>query len=329
MKNLVCLAGLTAALGFACALRAAEIDDTMVKSFPAPAGGKLVIDSDRGSIDIKTGDGDQVEIRVQRTVKAPTATRAEETLKNHELTFAAEGPQVTVRARFRGKLGGFLRQSPELQVRYVVQVPRRFNLDLQTAGGSITVGDLTGTLRAQTAGGNIKTGKIDDTVWARTAGGSITIAAAAARVDARTAGGSIDIGTAGGDAVAETAGGSIRIRQAGAGVRAETAGGGITLDECTGPLHARTAGGSISATLTGSPETDCSLETAAGSIELQVPRTCSAEIDAATAGGTVRTDLSIVVQGEQKRGALEGKLGQGGRTLRLRTSAGNIHLKAR
>ncbi|HRZ56644.1 MAG TPA: DUF4097 family beta strand repeat-containing protein, partial [Candidatus Paceibacterota bacterium] len=111
--------------------------------------------------------------------------------------------------------------------------------------------------------------------------------------------------------------------------RAHTSGGGIRIEEAGGRTDASTSGGSIRAALAGSPEEDCRFETSGGSIELSLPSGVSANVDAKTSAGTVSCDLPVAVQGKTRRSSLEGQLGQGGRLLKLRTSAGNIRIRAR
>src|SRR5207245_7672233 len=47
-----------------------------------------------------------------------------------------------------------------LQAEYKIVVPKKFNLDLKTAGGHIKIGDLEGEAKAVTAGGALKFGNI-------------------------------------------------------------------------------------------------------------------------------------------------------------------------
>jgi len=345
--------------------QAAATENNLQKTFSVSSGGKLVVDADRGSIDVTPSGNDKVEIRVLRKVTRATAAKAEEVFADHEVTFEQDGNQVTVKAKGKRDTSGWRLWQPNLQVRYEVIVPRQFNLDLKTAGGSISVGDLTGDVRLQTAGGSLQTASITGQVWGRTAGGSITASGATGTVDVQTAGGSIHLGEVAGPVAAETAGGGITVQSAKASVKAKTAGGNIRIDQAEGPVRAETSGGSITIkTVRGALEArtaggdiqadevhgaidahtsagsvtvglagplgkDCRLETSGGSITLTLPKDFAAEVDAKTSGGRVTTDVPVTTQGEVGRGTLQGKIGLGGHLLKLRTSAGSIHLKQR
>lgn len=316
-------------LGFVPNLLSAEVEKNLDQTFTVSPGGKLVIEADRGAIELATGSENKVEVKVFRKANAATKAGAEEILAAHEVTFHQDGDQVTVKAKYTKGNSGWGWSSPKLQVRFQVTVPRQFNPNLKTAGGHIEVADLAGEVRIQTAGGHLKTGRVEGTVWAKTAGGHIEIGSATGAIEARTAGGHIAVKQAGSTLRAETSGGSIKVDKALGSLDAETAGGHIEVLEARGPVTAKTSGGSIDVGLTSTPEEDCLLETAGGHIELRVPDGISANVDAKTSAGQVTCDLPVTVQGETKRSSLQGKLGDGGKLLKLRTSAGAIRIKAR
>ena len=81
-------------------LRAA-VEDKITKSFNAQPGGQLVVDVDRGSIEIKTADRESVEIEVARKAGG-SQSKAEKILKDHVVTTAQDGNNITVRAEYKG-----------------------------------------------------------------------------------------------------------------------------------------------------------------------------------------------------------------------------------
>jgi hypothetical protein len=81
-----------------------------------------------------------------------------------------------------------------LQVEFRLMVPRQYNLDLNTSGGSIDVDDLIGEARVKTSGGSLALGRIEGPVDANTSGGSIALRQAKGNVLARTSGGGITVG---------------------------------------------------------------------------------------------------------------------------------------
>lgn len=346
----------------------AELEDRLEKSFPVSPGGRLVIQADRGSIDIKTAETDTVSVEVTRTARTSDREQADRLFGAHEVTFRHEGNQLEIVAGPQGALSRFRRDLwNRLQVRYVVTLPRRFDVDLQTAGGSITVADLIGIARAQTAGGGLTFAQIDGPVSGQTSGGSIRLESCTKNARLKTSGGSIEVGEVQGTLDAQTSGGSIRVERAGGdtvvrtsggnvtvheslnrldagtsggsihlgkvrgAASASTSGGGVKAEDVSGTLDASTTGGSISARFSSQLTGDCSLKTTGGGIEVELPKTIAADLDATAIGGRVISDLpvAVVVQGEQKRNHLQGRINGGGPALMLRTTGGSIHLRPR
>jgi DUF4097 and DUF4098 domain-containing protein YvlB len=316
----------------ASTLAASDVEDKLTQSYRVEPGGKLAVEADRGSIEVKSADGDQVAIEVLRKVTRENRARAEEVLKNHEVKFAQDGDTIQVRAQLNSGWGGNWRdKGRNLQVRYLISIPKRFNVDLKTAGGSIQVADLTGHVRSQTSGGSLNFGEIEGPIFGRTSGGSISVAGCKGEVDIKTSGGSIHLGKVEGHTSAETSGGSLSIKHANGKTVVKTSGGNIDVAEVKGSLEAITSGGSITAVVTDQPSGDCRLETSGGSIKVSLSDKVAVDVDAKTSGGGVRTELPVaaVVHGEHKPNVLQGKINGGGPTLSLHTSGGGILLSKR
>ena len=289
------------------------VAETEQRSFEAAAGGRFVLDADWGKVEVETWDRDAADVVVERTGELES------------LEFDEQEGTITVRARKkeRGIFGWFRSDSAPL---FQITVPRRFDLELTTAGGKIGIADIDGEVVARTAGGSLEIGEVAGSVHGRTAGGSIRIADAAGAVDARTSGGTIRIGRVGGPVSARTTGGSIHIDDALGSVSAHTTGGSIKLGEVGGTLDAKTTGGSIRATLARQPEGDSKLRTTGGSIDLAVSEDVGVDVDARTTGGRVSSDLQAAAPVSESKSALVSPVNGGGPKLTLRTTGGSIRL---
>lgn len=175
-----------------------------------------------------------------------------------------------------------------LTARHTVVVPARYHIAVETAGGEIAGDGIGGNVVAQTAGGNLRFGRID------------------------------------GDVRAQTAGGQITVDQAKGDVAVKTSGGGIQVSGARGRLSAQTSGGNIRVDLAVATEKPIELATSGGNIEVAVPSDFKADLNARTAGGSVKCDLPI--DGDAKRGSVQGKINGGGPAVNLKTSGGNIHV---
>src|SRR5256886_449366 len=333
MKTSKVIAGLlpcVSLLSAAWVLAASDVEDRLTKSFEAKPGGKLVVEADRGSIEVKSADADQVEIEVFRKVSRESQAKAEEILKNHEVRFSLDGNKVQVHAEFKkGFTGGWGDKGRNLQVRYQILVPKQFNVNLKTAGGSIKVADLIGEARGQTAGGSLSFGQMDGPIYGRTSGGGISVAGCKGGVDLETSGGSIHLGEVQGDTTAHTSGGSISLKKTNGKTAVGTSGGGIEAADVRGSIDASTAGGSITANISAQPTGDCRLHTSGGSIKVSLAEKVAVDVDAKTSGGRVVIEgpVAAVAQGENKPNALRGKINGGGPALSLETSGRSIYFR--
>lgn len=307
----------------------ANAEDKVTKSFTASPGGQLFVELDRGSIEIKTAEAASVDIEITRKAGG-SRSQAEKILADHIVTLTQTDRGVQVRAEYHGPntwrwFGG----SPQLQVQCVITVPRQFDVDLKTAGGSVNVMGLTGKVQANTAGGSLRFENIEGPISGHTSGGSITVHTAKGKVNVKTSGGTVNLKEIEGDVNAHTSGGSIRAENLTGQSVVKTSGGSIQVADINGAIEAGTSGGSITATLLEQPAKACSFKTSGGSITLVLDAKAAVDVDLHTSGGRVTTDFPVVsiIQGEQKKNELQGKVNGGGPLLTAHTSGGSVRLQ--
>ena len=319
-------AALAAVLGLASISAAhAAIDSPIHRNFNVHAGGTIVLDSDLGDVKVTSG-GPNVSVDVVRRAKTSSQEHANELFKDLDVTFSQQQNDVHIRARYNHPTSWF-HWNTDLEVRFVVNVPAQYNVDLTTSGGDITVSDLGGTVKVRTSGGDVSLGRIDGIVDVRTSGGDVSIAAARASSTLSTSGGDIKVGDATGSLFTKTSGGSIEIRRASADLKAQTSGGSIDIGDAGGAIDASTSGGSISAHLSRQPHADSRLSTSGGGITIHVAPNVALDVDAHTSGGDVASDVPITILGKQNDSSLNGKLNGGGPKLVLRSSGGDIRVQ--
>jgi DUF4097 and DUF4098 domain-containing protein YvlB len=290
-----------------CDLTLADRNDSINKTFQVAPGGRLTLDVNFGSIEVSTSADKEVHIEVLRKVKTSDSKKAEEILKNHQVDFRQEGNDVSVKTLNSGM--SFWRNfSNHLEVRYVITVPQKYNVDLKTAGGSISVNELEGQVISKTSGGSLHFGHIQGPVSGKTSGGSITVLECSGKVDVNTSGGSLNLGKIAGPLNAHTSGGSIQI------------------DEVMGDVRASTSGGSIRATISKQPSSDCELSTSGGSIHLNLNKDLNLNLVAKANGGSVHTDVPITIQGTLSKSSVQGKMNAGGPELFVETSGGSVYI---
>lgn len=284
----------------------ASAEHRMEKEFSVKKGGELRVDSDLGSIQVNTHGKNSVKAVIYFKNKYGGQKDLEEQIDDLEIHMSKMGDDVLIELKKRREKNWW--GDNKLQIHFEILVPEAFNVDLNTAGGSISVEDLDGRAKCRTSGGSLRFGYIKGTVDGNTSGGSVTIEGCEGDVEAKTSGGSINIGSAKGN------------------VEAYTSGGSIEVDEVFGNIQAKTSGGHINCTLTKQPTADCTLKTSGGSIEVNLKSDIRVTVNARTSGGRVRTDFPVMVQGELNSHHLDADINGGGPRLTVQTSGGGIRI---
>jgi hypothetical protein len=284
---------------FALPILASDLEIT--RSFDARPGGRLVVDAEATSVEVRSGSGDEVTVRVARKGSSRTPIA-----DDYNVDVTQSGDTVSLKIDQKKRWGWGLGNRG---LEAVITVPTEFDADIDTSGGSVSVEDLRGDVKVDTSGGSVELGDIDGRVGVDTSGGSIRIRAVS------------------GDAALDTSGGSITVERADASVDAKTSGGSITIREIAGAIRAKTSGGSIQVTLTETPGADSELDTSGGGISVKLAAGVALDLDAQASGGSLTTDLEIAVK-EKSRTRLVGSIGGGGPSMVLRSSGGGVRVVA-
>ena len=240
-------------------------------------------------------DADSASVHVsggdtnQVTVRM-SARGSDQELATAKLDAFQKNDQVTVMMRRPGKKGWFNWGSWKGEGYIEITVPRRYGINVQTSGGSVELKDTIGSATLHTSGGSIVTKNVNGNVEARTSGGGIT---------ADTIRGDVDAGTSGGD---------------------------IRLMHVDGKIRGQTSGGSVQCSLVGINR-GILVTTSGGSIRLTLPRAITASFEASTSGGEFSSELAMLTA-EQRDGYAKGSINGGGQPINVRTSGGDISLRA-
>src|SRR5579863_5831820 len=214
-----------------------------------------------------------------------------------------------------------------------------------TAGGHINTGYIYGEANLHSGGGHIRAAKIGGKAELTTEGGNITVGRADSLVTVKTGGGQIDFGEVRGSVRAQTGGGGIRVMYVSGPMEVESSAGSICLTRVAGAVRAATAGGTITAWINPDSPTEngavhlagaSQLSSGDGDIVVFLPRNLAANIEAFVESGGARhieadpaLHLTFDPPVNRNAGPLHAvtALNGGGPLLKLRTTAGNIHLQ--
>lgn len=173
----------------------------------------------------------------------------------------------------------------------------------------------------------------DVNIVAKSGDGSITIERVNGRLELRTGDGSIRASDVGGELILDTGDGSVTVDGAQGRLEVDTGDGGVNVTGRLTSVKLHTGDGSI--VYRAEPGSEMSdnwdITTGDGGVTLYLPNGFSAELDAHTGDGSIRNDLDVVGEPEgdrdEKRRTLRGRLGAGGRQIRVRTGDGTIRLR--
>lgn len=313
-------------LALAAAPAFALSEENVSQTLDGAPGGRLIVDVDFGTIDVSAGPDDKISVAAHRKIDSDDEGMEKEYLAAVPVTVSKEGNTVTVRARRHNEKNTNWSGRCSMDARYTVKVPKSFNSELRTGGGTIMVAEITGTLSADTSGGKLKFTHLKGPAGATTSGGSIELNGCDGPLKVDTSGGRIEAVDGSGSLEARTSGGSIVVRNFGGDAKVETSGGRLAFENINGKIFGRTSGGSISAKLKSPIPGDVNLETSAGSIDLMVPADAGIDIEAEASSGRVTSELPFTGT-RSDRDSMKGKINGGGKSVVLRSGAGSISIK--
>lgn len=234
--------------------------EDVTESFNVSSGGKLFLRTDVGKLKIDTHDKDEVLLEVEISG---------ENSERFTVESEVNGDDVSIIGKMTDRKSWGWNNSPKVTFR--VTLPKKYNLEVHTSGGSIDIEDLIGNVDAHTSGGSIEVGSIAGNVKLKTSGGSITTEAIHGELDAHTSGGSIRVTMAQQltqDAELTTSGGSITaylVDDIKIDIDASTSGGRVRSDfEVDGRVKKQSVRGEING---GGPRLE--LHTSGGSISIK------------------------------------------------------------
>jgi DUF4097 and DUF4098 domain-containing protein YvlB len=288
MRNLIAILAI-AASGCVINVDADQVVVREEKQFKVGPGAEVTLDTFDGSIQVQSWS--QAEVRVEIEKRGPDRDVAAAL----EVRSSQDGNRVRVEApkpRVERESLGFGNYSGP-SVSFIVRLPQNVKLTAVTRDGSIAVDKVTGTVNLRSGDGSIKANAVSGDVTMHTNDGSLSLE----DVDGRLS--------------LESGDGSIHVRGRFDDLHVKTGDGSITIEAEDGSAM----------------KNDWDVSTGDGSISFQVPQRFDAEIDASSRDGRVRSDIDGLAASnddDDDRGTLRGRIGNGGRTVTIRSGDGSI-----
>jgi DUF4097 and DUF4098 domain-containing protein YvlB len=292
MKSVLSAAALVAVLPLGTACVVVDSQGHTIreeKRFTVSGTPDLHLTTFDGSIEIRAGEGKAIVVEIEKR----GATK--ESLEQLKVETKQDGNRIDVEVRKPSGgdvvLFGIGRMSPT--ARLIVTMPHDGNVTARSGDGSVHIDHVRGTIDLRTGDGSIRGSDIGGTMALQTGDGSVTLEDVDGDLDVSTGDGSVSVSGRPGALRLHTSDGSITLR----------ADRGTTMKD------------------------DWSLTTGDGGVAIFLPSDFSADVDAHTGDGSIRSELQVSADGDASRRSLKGRLGAGGKVLKIRTGDGSIRLK--
>jgi len=267
---------------------AAEYSVREEKTFAVAGEAKVSLSTFDGSIEVRGWDRNDVVVQVEKV--GPD----QKTVDRIQVRAAQDGSLITVDVPKPSPLETTgLRRTPSANL--VVSVPLKTAIVARSGDGSIEVRRVTGKLDLETEDGGVR------------------------------------VEECAGDLVVRTGDGHVYGRKVDGRVEIHTGDGTVGLDGVLTGVTIETRDGAVEVTARPGSRTDDGWDVTSGDgdVRVEVPKGFGAEVDAKTGDGRVRVDSITDARGadsddEERRESVTGRLGGGGKPLRIRTSEGSI-----
>jgi len=168
------------------------------KSFSISPGKNLYVDISSGDVLITYWNKEEVYVKILGD---------DDAIEKMDFTLEGNEDQIKVNGKTKSSISSWF---SSMSVKVEIKAPSKFNLDINTAGGDIKCGGITGKAELNTSGGDIWADKFSGNLVVSTSGGDIYLFCTDTKINAETSGGDvkleyegenkgIDLSTSGGD----------------------------------------------------------------------------------------------------------------------------------
>ena len=211
---------------------------TIERSFDVSSGERLDLNLETGgTISIKGWNRNEVGVTVERRGRDADMV---------DVNFQERSWGLSVRTDYNGR-----RRNHNASIHMEINVPSRFDIDIETTGGDLNISGIEGEIEGRTMGGDLLLSELKGTVDLTTMGGTIELTDSEVDGKVHTMGGEVLIEDVIGNIKGTTMGGEVTYRNVKTGganneeVRIQTMGGDINVEEAEAGANVNTMGGDI------------------------------------------------------------------------------------
>jgi DUF4097 and DUF4098 domain-containing protein YvlB len=239
-----------------------------------------------GTVQVQSWENSDVLVEIDKRGSTLAA------LNEIEVHAEQDGNAITLEARRPAHHVVHVFSMISASARLTVWVPKRSDIRVRSGDGSISIQRVNGNIEARTGDGTIRATDVSGTIDLSSGDGSIAVENAEGRLKLDTGDGTVNV--------------SGRLT----GVQLRTGDGSI--------IYRAEPGSAMNE--------DWDITTGDGTVTLYLPREFDAQLDAHTGDGGIRNDVDLSDTDARSRNTVRGRIGAGGRQLRIRTGDGSIRI---
>ncbi|MCI0413297.1 DUF4097 domain-containing protein [bacterium] len=259
------------------------------------------------NLDLKTGGKIRIEGWDKAVVSVNGFVKGRDR-DNTEVQIEQTPGGIDVRTRFRGGYDHY-----DASGEFDIRVPYRFDVEIESMGGGVTIHNVEGEFEGSTMGGALNLSGLKGRISLSTMGGGISLTQSHLDGEVSTMGGQVLIEAVTGNVKGSSMGGKVIHKRAGADgkpsgeVNISTMGGELNVDEAPSGAKLNTMGGDIHV---GSAKDHVSAKTMGGDVRID---SIDGWVRAETMGGNVKVTMT-------------GDPSKGNRDVELLSMSGDIEL---
>jgi hypothetical protein len=258
--------------------------DEIHRSYPLAPGASVEVLSIRGSVEIETANIEVAEIYIVRTAQNRAA------LEQYRVSVENQPQGLIIRGeqRTRNSDSGF---GPDVRHQVRLRLPRAVNLSVNSIGGSVSVGDISGQLSVNSVSGSLKA------------------SAVAGQVQINSVSGGVQIG---------------RVTQS---VEIKNVSGNVSLGQAVGALEVSGVSGSLSAGISELGQRGVHINSVSGQVELRFSGPLNAQLSANHVSGKVSIDVpNVTMQNASSTSAVRVLIGTGGYPITINGVSSSVRI---
>jgi len=249
---------------------------TIEKSFSVKPGGNLILEDIKGDVNIRTWDQNTVSIHEVKKMDIFSESEAKAAMDASDNGYSQKNNTIHI--------GGPAFDRKWIESDFDITVPVKFNCEVSTRGGDISVSKVGGSVKATSGGGDVEVQSVQGPVSIKTGGGDIDIVNTAGTVEAKSGGGDVTVSGSTGSVDVTTGGGDVEVSGTEDEVNVTTGGGDVEISQTKGNTSVTTGGGDIDIFKSGG---NVKAVTGGGDIEI---RHVNGHFKATTGGGDIEAE---------------------------------------